>query len=141
MTTTSPPSSFESVGQSYPLCLPRLSFLQSPWSALTALWAPPPLDAELAPTTGDPAIRQTLARRDKRTRFTLRLPAVERCIIRGTPCLNPRSNLRIDDFGEPVAGLSRHAGETPSFASPPRGGVALNRSAQWTRSRSDGAAA
>src|SRR3954465_6332078 len=77
-------------GQLYPLCFPLLSFLQSPKVALTDLCAPPPLAAELTPTNGDPTIRQALAARDTRTRFALRLPVVERCIIiRGTPYPNP----------------------------------------------------
>src|SRR3954466_9240621 len=111
--TTVPPSSVTvggsttGFGQSYPLCLPLLVFLQSPKLALTGLCAPGPLAAELTPTNGDPTIRQALAARDTRTRFALRLPVVERCIIiRGTPYPNPQRLPRIDDFGEPAAELS-----------------------------------
>src|SRR5438128_1665646 len=84
--TTVPPSPVVTIGgsttgsgQSYPLCLPLLSFLQSPKLALTGLCAP--VAAELTPTNGDPTIRQALAARDTRTLFALRLPVVERCII------------------------------------------------------------
>src|SRR5256714_4288851 len=95
------------IGQLYPSCFPLLSFLQSPKLALTCLCRPPPVAAELTPTNGDPTIRQALAARDTRTRFALRLPVVERCIIiRGTPYPNPSAEPRIDEFGEPAAELS-----------------------------------
>jgi hypothetical protein len=64
-------------GQSYPLCFPELSFLQSPNVALTDLWVPPPLAAELA-ATGDPTIKKALARRHAVTRFAARPGVVER---------------------------------------------------------------
>src|SRR4051812_31369622 len=96
-------------GQSYPLCFPLLSFLQSPKVALTGLCAPPPLAAELTPTNGDPTIRQALAARDTRTRLAVRLPVVERCIIiRGAPYPNPTV----------TCGLTNLESRQPSYLAP-----------------------
>src|SRR4051812_23979198 len=106
-------------GQSYPLCLPLLSFLQSPNVEFTGLCAP--VAAELTPTTGEPTSRHELARRDRKTRFAETRPAFERCvIIRGLLVSTRESTIwRAGSWA-----ISPR-GETPGFASPPHGRFAL----------------
>src|SRR3954447_2513892 len=122
---SSPPLVVVTDGQSYPLCLPALLFLQSPNVAFTCLCAP--LVAALAPRTGDPTTRETLARRVAPTRFAVRLRVVEPCIISGDSLSRPAA--RVDDLESRQPGyLTR--GRDPKLCVPASQRVCPERSAR-----------